>query len=487
MPSLLPHKSPGPSDPPDVRPGYADGLLGLDRKWWVLIAVGTGTFMSALDTSVVNIILPTLRQDFNSQIATVEWVVIIYLLLVSGLLPSFGRLGDLRGHKPVYLAGFMAFIGSSILCSLAPSVEALIIFRGVQALGAAMLSANSPAILTKSFPESQRGKALGLQATMTYLGLTVGPSLGGWLTQQVSWRAVFYINIPVGLLALLLSVIAIPSRAPEEKTARFDFPGALVFMGGLITLLLGLNKGEEWGWTSPAVLSLVIAAAFLLSVFVLIERRVASPMLDLGLFKRRIFSASVASAIINYIGVYSILFLMPFYLINGRGLNPAQAGILLTAEPIIMAIVAPISGAISDKIGARLPSTVGMSILTVGLFMLSRLGPNAPLPIVALVLAIAGLGIGIFISPNTSALLGAAPGFRRGIASGILATARNVGMVLGIGLAGAIFTTVLAHGTSRDPSALFQATQVSFMAASGVTLMGIITSAARGNGETHAI
>ena len=175
-------------------------IAGIDRKWWVLIAIGVGTFMSALDTSVVNTVLPVINADFHTEVATVEWVVIVYLLVLSGLLLGFGRLGDLNGHKPVYIGGFIIFISGSLLSGLSPSVWLLIFFRGLQALGAAMLSANSPAILTKAFPDNQRGQALGLQATMTYLGLTVGPSLGGWLTQQYGWRSVFYINLPVGLI-----------------------------------------------------------------------------------------------------------------------------------------------------------------------------------------------------------------------------------------------------------------------------------------------
>ncbi len=185
--------------------------IKIEQKWLVLIAIGMSTFMSALDTSVVNTVLPIITKSFESHIATVEWVVIIYLLIVSGLLLSFGRLGDIRGHRTVFLIGFSIFIISSALCGMSPTIEFLILFRGLQAIGAAMLAANSPAILTKSFPSSQRGQALGLQATMTYLGLTVAPSLGGWLTDLVSWRAIFYINIPVGISAFVLAWMFIPS------------------------------------------------------------------------------------------------------------------------------------------------------------------------------------------------------------------------------------------------------------------------------------
>jgi MFS family permease len=269
----------------------------------------------------------------------------------------------------------------------------------------------------------------------------------------------------------------------NERKERFDLPGALVFLAGLVALLVGLNRGHEWGWASPSILILLGTAILLLGLFVAIERKARDPMLDLSLFRNRTFSATVASAVINYICVYSIMFLLPFYLIQGRELGPAQAGLLLTAEPIVMAVIAPISGTLSDRIGARLPGTIGMGVLAGGLFLLSRLGPASPLGLVILGLGVCGLGIGIFISPNTSALLGSAPFHRRGIASGILATARNVGMVLGIGLSGAIFTTVTTRLGEGDPRALFLAVQAGFLAALFIAGAGVLTSAIRGYEE----
>jgi len=458
----------------------SSGIAHASGKWGVLIAIGTGTFMSALDGSVVNTILPVVRSSFNVDIATVEWVIIVYLLLLSGMLPGFGRLGDLRGHKWVYLAGFMVFIVSSTLCGSARSVTALIAFRGVQALGAAMLSSNSPAILTKSFPSNQRGQALGLQATMTYLGLTVGPALGGWLTDQLSWRAVFFINLPVGLSAMLLGFKMIASDNPTNNAERFDTIGSLIFMSGLIALLLGLNQGHTWGWTSPTILGLFAIAATCLAAFLWLEARLPNPMLDLRLFKRRNFSISTISATINYVCVYSILFLMPFFLIQGRGLSPSQAGLILSIQPIVMAIVAPLSGTISDRIGSRLPGVVGMGVLALGLFMLSRLDAQTPQNQVVLGLGVTGFGIGVFISPNNSALMGSAPYNRQGIAAGVLSTARNVGMVLGIGVAGAIFNTVMAINHLLVSKGLYIAFQTTLLAVAGIAMLGTLVTSIRG-------
>ena len=449
----------------------------VDQKWLVLIAIGASTFMSALDTSVVNTVLPVINQTFGSDIATVEWVVTIYLLIVSGLLLSFGRLGDMRGHKSVFLIGFTIFITSSALCGWAPSIAALIAFRGLQALGAAMLASNSPAILTKNFPASQRGQALGLQATMTYLGLTAAPSLGGWLTDLISWRSVFYINVPVGLIAFILSWKFIPQDRKTENQERFDLLGAGIFLGGLIALLLGLNQGYAWGWTSLPILSLTIIAGFFIAIFIIVETRSPNPMLDLNLFKNRVFSASTISALFNYIAVFSILLLLPFYLLQGRGFSPSQAGLILTIQPIIMAIVAPISGGISDRIGTRIPSVLGMLILSLGLILLSRLGPDSAIYEIGIALGIVGLGTGTFISPNNSAIMGSAPGERQGIAAGILATARSTGMVLGVGLAGAIFTTIMAGSIGENT--IYAATRASFIIAAILAAIGAFTSAVK--------
>ena len=450
-------------------------------KWLVLISVGIGTFMSALDASVVNVTLPTITSSFQSTLATTEWIVTIYLLTVSCLLLAFGRLGDLHGHKRVYATGFILFIISSASCAFATSPGMLIAFRGVQAFGAAMLFANSPAILTGNFPSNQRGQALGLQATLTYLGLTAGPSLGGWLTQQYGWQAVFLINIPIGLLALIFCIIFIPDDGNRKAADPFDWRGALTFMAGLVSLLVVLNRGQEWGWLSPASMALFVFSIGMLGWFVIIERGTTSPMLDLKLFEHKTFSFSVLSALLNYVSMYAIIFLLPFYLIQGRGFNPAEAGLILTAQPIMMAIVAPISGSLSDRISPRWLATGGMAILAFGLWQLAQLGETSSTQTIVIALAIAGFGTGMFISPNTSALLGSAPRQRQGIASGILATSRNVGMVLGIGMAGAIFTSISQHASATSATSNFYpAIHWSFMAGAAMAVVGIVTSYMRG-------
>ena len=447
---------------------------------WVLLAVGVGTFMSALDGSVVNAILPVMRAELRTDVATIEWVVTVYLLTVGGLLLGFGRLGDVRGHKSVYVLGFGGFVVSSVLCGLSPGVHALIAARALQAVGAAMLLSNSAAILTGSFPPERRGRVLGLQAMMTYLGLIVGPSLGGWLTQHLGWRSVFYMNVPVGLLALGLSLRFVPRDTPSSQGEPFDWAGAVLFLTGLVALMLGLNQGHAWGWGSPGIVGLLAGAAVVLGAFVVLQWRLRAPMLDLSLFRHVTFSAASATALLNYICIYSLVFLLPFYLLQGRGLTPGQAGLLLTAQPAVMMVAAPLSGSLSDRVGSRWLAMVGMALLSGGLLLLSRLGLATPLSHVAVGLAVCGLGTGIFIAPNNSALLGAAPRHRQGIASGVLATSRYVGMVLGVGLAGAIFTTMLAeHAEPDSAEALVRAVDRGFLVASVLAALGVFAAAVR--------
>ena len=446
------------------------------RRWSVLTAIGVGTFMSALDGSVVNTVLPVLSRDLHASVAAIEWVATIYLLVVSALLLGVGRAGDLRGHKRMYIGGFVIFVIGSALCGASPSSHFLIAMRALQGIGAAMLFANSPAILTKTFPAAQRGRALGAQATFTYLGLTAGPSLGGWLADAYGWRSVFYINVPVGLVGIILGLRVIENDRPESKGERFDYLGAALFTAGLVSLLIALDQGHAWGWTSPLTLSLIVVAIAMLVVFIIVEAKRSDPMLDLSLFRSRVFSAATASALLNYICVYAVLFVLPFLLIQGRGLDTRHAGLVLTAQPIIMAIVAPISGAMSDRIGSRFLATMGMVVLAAGLFILGRLSPAGTRLEIAGGLAVVGLGIGLFSSPNNSALMGAAPRHRQGIAAGVLATARNVGMVLGVGLAGAVFTTILSRGGAN---ALVRGVQASLYVAVGLAILGAITAFVR--------
>ena len=449
------------------------------RRLTIMAALGVGTFVTALSNSVLNAILPLIADAFGTDISAVEWIITTFLLVQSGLLLTFGRLGDMIGHRRVYLAGLLGFIVSMILCALAPSVLTLIGARILQAAGAAMFIANSSPISMAVFPPSQRGRVLGIQATTVYLGLATGAPLGGILADQFGWQSVFLIPVPFAALALVVSWRALRVEAPPSKRERFDLVGAAVYLVGLIVVLLALNRGRSWGWTSEWTIGCLALGVVLLTAFVIHERRTPSPMLNLSLFGQRAFTAPVISSMLNYAAAAGTTFILPFALIQGRGLAPSQVGVVLTAQPIVMAVMASLSGALSDKIGSRIPATAGMAILACGLFSLSWMDLTTPLPLIGGGLAVVGLGIGLFTTPNNSSVLGAVGPERRGVASGILSTARTLGNVLGIGATGAVYATALLALGAGDPANAVRATGYALLFASGLALIGAITSATR--------
>jgi MFS family permease len=291
---------------------------------------------------------------------------------------------------------------------------------------------------------------------------------------------VFLVNVPIGLADVVLAARVIPRHQRVLKGGEsFDVTGAALFTAAVLVLIFGLNQVHAWGWASPLLAGCLLVAVLALAAFVAVERRATAALLDLQLFASRAFSASVISATLNYVATFSMTFLLPFYLIQARALSVAVAGLVLTAQPVVMAVTAPFSGALSDRLGARLPATAGMLIIAVCLGALSRLGLDTPLSTIVGVLLVLGIGVGLFTAPNTSAALGAVPGMRRGVASAVLATARNLGMVLGIGVAGAVFTSILAQAGARPgPEAVVSGASLGLSVAAVVALIGAITSAA---------
>jgi EmrB/QacA subfamily drug resistance transporter len=442
----------------------------------VVAALGVGIYLAALDISIVNAILPVVADAFATDLSAIQWVVTSYLLVQSALLLAVGRLADIWGHKRVYLLGLAVFVMSSVICGLATSTPFLVAGRAIQALGASLIFASLTVILTHVFPSDQRGRAVGVQATIVYVGLATGAPLGGWLTDLFGWQSVFLVNVPIGLLALVLGWRTAPSDIASERREPFDLAGSAVYVLGLGLLLLGLNQGHAWGWASTATLGSLLVGVALLASWAAIELRVSSPMIDLRLFGERAFAAPVASAFLCYTGI-SATFLLPFALIQGRGLSPAQTGLILTCQTIVMAVTASISGSLSDRIGARTPATVGMVLLSLGLLLQSRIDSTLPLGLIVGIQVLMGLGIGLFTSPISSAILGAVPSERRGVANGVLGTARTLGMVLGVGVAGAVYATVLSLGGDPGAEGVLRAAGVGMLVGSGVALLGAVTAA----------
>jgi MFS family permease len=318
-----------------------------------------------------------------------------------------------------------------------------------------------------------------MQSMMVQLGGSCGPPLGGLLASTLGWRSIFWISIPVTLVALFLSLRFIQRDDPSGRGERFDIAGAALYILGLMAVLVALNQGHAWGWWSFEVLGCLSLGVVLLAGFVVLEPRLTFPMLDLGLFRERAFASPVVTMVLNFIATSSIVFLMPLYLLLGRGLAPSEAGLILVTQPLVMASITILSGSLSDRIGSRIPATIGMLILCSGLFLLSWVDTTTPLPLVVATLAMIGVGVGLFNAPNSSAVMGAVPSARRGVAAAILSTARTLGNTLGLGLAGAIFTTALAGRELTNPTFVVQAVSVGFATASGLALLGALTSAAR--------
>lgn len=408
------------------------------RKWFVLAAVGMGIFLVTIDGTIVNVALPTLVRELNTDFATVQWVVLAYLLTLSTLLLSMGRLGDMVGKKPIYMSGFVLFTLSSLLCGLAPTVYWLIGFRVLQAIGAAMTQALGTAIVTEAFPDSERGKALGTAGTLVSIGIVLGPTLGGLLIESFSWHWIFLVNLPVGIIGTWMVVHYVPNLQPSGKQ-RFDFAGAAVLFVGLLTLLLSLTLGQRWGFGDQRVWFMLAGALVLVGMFIGIEARMAEPMIDLRLFRNQLFSINLITGLAVFIAVAGVFILLPFYLEGVLGYGPREVGLLVAAVPVLLGITAPISGSLSDRYGTRLIASIGLAILVGGYLAMSRFTTATTLPYYLIAVLPFGAGMGAFQSPNNSAVMGAVPRNKLGIASGLLAITRTLGQTTGIAVLGAFW------------------------------------------------
>jgi EmrB/QacA subfamily drug resistance transporter len=428
-----------------------DNPIAIDysKRYSILAAVMLGVVMGPIDASIVNVVLPTIAQYFGVGVSAAEWVPMVYLLTIGCLLLFYGRLGDIIGYRKIYLTGLSGFIAASALCGLSPSVHWLIAFRALQGLAAGMLMSMPFAILTAAFPARERGKALGINAISVSAGLALGPSLGGFLTSVAGWRFVFLINVPIGLAALFWGTRIIPDV--RGKSARIDLPGVLLGCLSLLFLLLFINRFHA-SRTGPLTLFLLFASLLAIAAFLTAESVVPEPMLDLGLFRSATFSLANISALLNFMSQYIMVFLTPFYLQRVLHFDPARMGLIMTSFPLAVMAVAPFSGALSDRIGTSLLACIGAGLCALSLFLMGRLPFDAGAADVIWRVAVFGLGTGVFQSPNNSAVMGSVPKQRLGVASGVLATVRTVGMVLGIATGGAVLSAFVPPAVLQKAS-----------------------------------
>lgn len=454
------------------------------RKWWVLGSIAMGTFLSTIDGSIVNVALPTLEKELHTSFATVQWVVVAYLLIVASLMLGVARLSDMIGKKRIYLTGMVIFTAGSLLCGLAPSITFLIACRVLQGTGAVMIQALGMAIVTEAFPRSERGRALGFNGTIVSLGISLGPTLGGLLIGTVGWRAIFLVNLPVGIVGFFMVRRNVPDTRPAGGQ-KFDAWGAVIVLMSLLLMALGLTFAPTSGWLSLKILVLLFGAVTGIALFLAVETHLAQPMIDLRLFRDPLFSISLLTGFM----VFTVLagqFVLPFYLQNVKDFSAEKAGLLLTSVPLAMGLAAPVAGILSDRYGSRLLTVIGLAIIVGACLLITTLKTTTSPAGYVIRLIPLGIGIGTFQSPNNSAVMGSAPHEKLGVASGLLALTRNLGQVTGLPLAGAIFAsrvinvTHLSTGvdvTNAPPWAITSGITAAFRISAGLIVVGVILAA----------
>lgn len=411
------------------------------RKWYVMLSIAMGIFLATIDGSIVNVALPTLTTELGADFSAVQWVVLAYLLTVTTLLAVVGRLADMYGRKILYNSGFVVFTVGSLLCGLAPTVGWLIAARVLQGVGGALILALGMAIITDAFPPAERGRALGIAGSIVSVGIVLGPTLGGLIIENLSWHWIFFVNVPIGILGTYLAWRHIPrSRPPGGQ--QFDLAGAATLCVFLLALLLGLTTGQRQGFTSPEAIGLYVLAAFFLVTFIILELRHPQPIIAPSLFRSSLFRVNIATGFLVFIAL-GLNALIPFYLELGLGYGVQQVGFLLAVVPIALGITAPISGALSDRVGSRPISAAGLAVTVIAYLLLSTLSVDTTAVGFMLRFLPLGIGVGLFQSPNNSAIMGNVPRDKLGVASSLLAITRSLGQTVGFSVLGAVWASLV--------------------------------------------
>jgi EmrB/QacA subfamily drug resistance transporter len=410
-----------------------------NRKWWTLGAMCFALFMIMLDNTVVNVALPSIQQDLGASISGLEWTINGYTLSFAVLLATGGRLGDIFGRRRMFLTGVVIFALSSATAGFAVNETALVISRVVQGVGAALMMPGTLSIITDAFPAHERGKAMGTWAGVSALALAVGPVLGGFLTEHVSWRAIFYINIPVAIGAVAATLFAVRESRDTSVGRDVDYAGVAVLTVGLTALVLALVEGNAWGWGSAQILALLALAAVALPTFVFVENRVKAPMVQFDLLSDRNFLGAVVVALIITFAMMGVFFFLALYMQDILGYSPLEAGIRFLPSTLMIVGVAPVAGRLSDRYGPRWLIAGGLTIVAASLFSFSRIAVDSSYLDLLPGFMLLGIGVAMTMSPMTSAAMNAVPVQKAGIASGVLSMFRMVGGSLGIAITGAIF------------------------------------------------
>ena len=412
-------------------------ILTMDRRWWVTLTISIGVYMSTLDASVVNISLPTIIQSLNTNLKAVAWVVMAYLIVITGFLLMVGRLADLFGQKRIYLLGFFLFTVGSAFCGFSPTIDFLIGSRMIQGLGASALIVNGTAIIATVFPEKDRGQALGMIGSVVSVGFLTGPLLGGFLVEHLGWRSIFFINLPIGAFGIYLASIVL-ERSGSTGKVQLDLLGAFLLFIFLTSLLLFLNRvGQVW----------FFLCLISFGLFILVEYRSSSPLVDLHVFRRRLFLSSLGASLLSFWMNASHTFVVPFFLQNILEFSPSKVGMLIFPVALTAMVIAPLGGRFSDRVGVRIPATIGLTLTSLTIFSFTFLKSDVSDYDILLRQIILGIGIGLFNPANNSAIISSLPKEKVGLASSFAALSRNLGIVIGVAFA----EMVIAFRLSSTP------------------------------------
>jgi EmrB/QacA subfamily drug resistance transporter len=448
------------------RPGGA-------ARWLVLFSITTGTFMVNVDVTAVTVALPAMAREFGVEIDSLQWVLTAYLLAITAVLPFFGRLSDSIGRKRILNLGLLIFVLASLCVAIAPTLGVLILFRVFQGIGASMTMATITPIALAIFPAGQRGRILGIIGSMVAAGTLLGPALGGLLTGAFGWRSIFLINLPIGLLGAVGTLVLLPADSRQKSRAlQMDFPGLALFIAFSSALLLGLGFGPRIGWANWVVVALLASSAISLALFIVCELRVARPLIDLRLFRRPVYGWGMLAAFLSYILMLLPAFLFPLYLHEVLGWSIGLTGLLMTFQALAMLLVSPVSGWWSDRVGSRRPALAALAVMFFTFVAASFLGSESEPWLVASILALLGASVGLFSSPNVSAVMGDLGEEQSGTANGTIATVRNLGRAMGVAI------TVLLYQVFAGTSATAGIPADRFLAGfQGVLLVGAALAA----------
>ncbi len=415
-----------------------------NAKWWTLAAMCFALFMIMLDNTVMNVALPSIQKDLGASISSLEWVINGYSLSFAVLLATGGRLGDILGRRRMFMTGVILFAISSATAGLAPSTGALVASRITQGIGASLMMPATLSIITNAFPPSERGRAIGTWAGVSALALALGPLLGGFLTEHVSWRAIFYLNIPVAAGAIVTALFAVRESRDETVGREIDWAGTAVLTAGLTAGVLALIEGNSWGWGSERILGLIAASIALLGAFVWLEGKVRAPIVQFDFLRNRNFAGALVVAFIISFSMLGMFFFMALYIQNILGYSPLEAGVRFLPTTIVIMVVAPIAGRMTDRIGARVPIVAGLALVAVSLLLQAQISDTSGYSSLLVPFILMGFGIGLTMSPMSTAAMNAVHVTKSGLASGLLSMSRMVGGTFGVAVLGAIF-----QGTSR--------------------------------------